>query len=105
MGAFLAAPNDPAALSSDTRMAVLQLAVKTSGSMELLDRLQKAHDATKDEPIRLDIYSAIGEGQTPELRKRVLEWSLTLPASDSNRIPNTVAKTRAGAEELFEWVK
>eukprot|EP00927_Polykrikos_kofoidii_P021664 TRINITY_DN20438_c0_g2_i2.p1 TRINITY_DN20438_c0_g2~~TRINITY_DN20438_c0_g2_i2.p1 ORF type:complete len:890 (-),score=180.27 TRINITY_DN20438_c0_g2_i2:203-2872(-) len=106
--AFLASPSDPSVLSADTRLAVLTLTVKSSTTLDIFDRLAKAHDDVTDAAIKCHIYQALSAAPTPEMRSRVLEWAL----SESVRAQDLIYFARAmpmtsksGADAMFEWVK
>mmetsp|Transcript_50293 Transcript_50293/g.145843 ORF Transcript_50293/g.145843 Transcript_50293/m.145843 type:complete len:890 (-) Transcript_50293:64-2733(-) len=106
--AFLAAPNDTSVLSADIRPAVLSIAVQSEGSEAMFDQIMAAHDAVTDGAVRIHIYSALGNAASPELKKRVLQWSLSgsVRSQDFIYIPSSMVMAgKEGAEAVFTWIR
>eukprot|EP00927_Polykrikos_kofoidii_P021662 TRINITY_DN20438_c0_g1_i1.p1 TRINITY_DN20438_c0_g1~~TRINITY_DN20438_c0_g1_i1.p1 ORF type:complete len:884 (-),score=168.66 TRINITY_DN20438_c0_g1_i1:86-2737(-) len=106
--AFLAAPSDPSALSADIRVAVLSVAVKSSTSTDIFERIRKAHDVVTDAAVKTAIYQALSHAPTPEMRRLVLDWSLSesvRPQDLKSFLRTMPLSSKSGAEAVFEWVK
>eukprot|EP00405_Crypthecodinium_cohnii_P010223 CAMPEP_0206429112 /NCGR_PEP_ID=MMETSP0324_2-20121206/6049_1 /ASSEMBLY_ACC=CAM_ASM_000836 /TAXON_ID=2866 /ORGANISM="Crypthecodinium cohnii, Strain Seligo" /LENGTH=882 /DNA_ID=CAMNT_0053894735 /DNA_START=32 /DNA_END=2680 /DNA_ORIENTATION=+ len=106
--AFIADPNDPAALSADIRTAVLSIVMKAEGSQAVFDQLIAAHNEAKDGTVRISIYGALGEAPTLALKQKALQWCLTdeVRSQDLIYLPREVATSgKEGGQAVFDWVK
>ncbi|CAK9053976.1 unnamed protein product [Durusdinium trenchii] len=106
--AFVADPNDPAALNADIRSAVFDVALQSAEGAEMFDELIKAHETVKDGAVKIHIYGALGKAQSSTLRKRALDFNLggAVRSQDLIYIPMAMAASgRDGAEATFSWMQ
>jgi len=99
--------DDSESLPADIRGAVLKIAMKSDGHEERFDRLVEAHNKATDGVVRRDIYGALGEVPSADLRKKFLAWSLTdeVRSQDIIYCPASTARSDlAGANITFDWI-
>lgn len=106
--AFVANPNDTAALNADIRLAVLMIAIQSCDTSAVFDKMVVAHDAATDGAAKNHIYQAMGVAPTAAVRAKVLQWleGDSVRSQDMIYIPMLMATSgKEGAEATFSWIQ